>query len=178
MTQDHIITIARLPQDAKTEFSFRPDAAMRAEIATELGLKKLSKLTLTGHIQASAALDWRLEARLGATVVQSCVVTLEPVSTRIDDDTVRHYVADWHDPEDPEVAMPDDDTIEPLGDQIDLRGLATEALALALPDFPKTPGVKFDGLDVTEPGAEALTDETSKPFASLAALKEKLEKDS
>lgn len=178
MSKDHIITIARLPQDAKAEFCFRPDAAMRAEIATELDLIKLNKLSFTGHIQASGARDWLLEAQLGASVVQSCVVTLDPVNSRIDEDTVRHYVADWHTPDEPEMEIPEDDTTEPLSDQIDLRALATEALALALPAFPKASGVKFDGLDVTAPGSEALTDETSKPFASLAALKEKLEKDS
>lgn len=176
MSKDQIITIARLPQDAKTALSYAPNANIRAEIAAELDLLKLPKLTFTGHIAGQGARDWRLQGHLGATVIQPCAITLEPVTTRIEEDATRHYVADWQDPEEPESEMPEDDSVEPIPAVIDLRALVTEVLALALPDFPKAEGVTFDGLDVTAPGSEALTDETSKPFAGLAGLKEKLEK--
>ncbi len=176
MSKDHIITLARLPQDTKTAFSFVPGAAERAEMAASLDLLKLPKLTFAGHISALGARDWQLQAHLGATVSQACVVTLEPVTTRIEQDATRQYLADWQEPEESEVEMPEDDTAEPMPAALDLKALATEVLALALPDFPKAQGATFEGLDVTAPGSEALTDETSKPFAALAGLKEKLEK--
>ena len=45
-------------------------------------------------------------------------------------------------PEGGEVEMPQDDATEALGDTIDLHGLFAEALALALPDFPRAPDRK------------------------------------
>ena len=35
-----------------------------------------------------------LEADLGATVVQSCVVTLDPVTTRVEETALRRYTPD------------------------------------------------------------------------------------
>jgi len=44
-------------------------------IAEELGLSDLRKLRLQGRVFEDGT-DWVLDAQLGATVVQPCVVTL------------------------------------------------------------------------------------------------------
>ena len=62
-----------------------PDAAARGALAEELGLLDLRKLRLSGRITPDGDSGWRLDATLGATVVQPCVVTLQPVTTRIDE---------------------------------------------------------------------------------------------
>ena len=59
---------------------------------------------------------------------------------------------------------------------IDLSEVMIESLALALPLYPRQDGAGFGQLSTTEPGAEQLSDEDVKPFAALAALKDKLEK--
>ena len=49
-----------------------------------------------------------------------------------------------------------------------------EALALALPDYPRGDEEVIGEQVFTEPGKEAMTDEDAKPFAGLAALRDKL----
>ena len=176
MSEHHIMIISKLAQDAQNPVAYAPSADERKAIANDLGLIKLSKLTFTGMMTGVGTRDWQLSGKLGATVVQPCVVTLEPVTTRIDEDITRTFLADWEDPEDPEVEMPEDDTIEPLRAEIDLGAVVSEALALSLPAFPKAPDAHFEDITVTEPGATPLTDEAAKPFAGLAALKDQLSK--
>jgi uncharacterized metal-binding protein YceD (DUF177 family) len=153
--------------------ALRPDAARLAEIAADLGLTALRKVALTGRLLPQGRQDWRLEARLGATVVQPCVVTLTPVTTRIDEDVTRTYAAGKAQAAPPtgEVEIPEDVDVEPLPPVLDLMDVLTEALALALPPFPRAPGAEFDGIEVTEPGKAPLGQGGPRPFAALAALR-------
>ena len=52
-----------------------------------------------------------------------------------------------------------------------------EALALALPTWPRTEGVEPVTLSVTEPGKTPMSDEDAKPFAALKSLAEKAAND-
>ncbi|MBD3765028.1 MAG: DUF177 domain-containing protein [Rhodobacterales bacterium] len=151
-----------------------PDAAAMAAIAADLGLIGLRKLRLKGQMIPQGRTDWRLQAELGATVVQPCVVTLDPVTTRIDEPVLRRWLADWTPPQGDEVEMPEDDTTEPLTAVIDLGAVLVEALALALPLYPRAPGAELGSLVAAEPGVVPLTDQDVKPFAGLAALKNRL----
>ena len=91
-----------------------PDAAGRAAVAAHLGIPALRKLRLEGRLAPEGRRDWRLDAILGATVVQDCVVTLDPVTTRIDEPVVRRYLAALEPPPPGESEMPEDDEAEPL----------------------------------------------------------------
>jgi hypothetical protein len=51
-----------------------------------------------------------------------------------------------------------------------------EALVLHLPLYPRVEGAELGELAVTEPGKTPLRDADLRPFAGLAALKDKLEK--
>lgn len=73
--------------------------------------------------------------------------------------------------------MPEDDTLEPIPEVIDLRALAAEELALALPDWPRAPGAELGEAVFAAPDAAPLRDADLRPFAGLQALKDKLEKD-
>lgn len=151
-------------------------AEERAALADLLGLIELPKLRLHGTLSASGAEGWRFEGTLGATVVQSCVVTLAPVKTRLDVPLRR-----WWQPEDAE-SLPlreieldpeAEEETDPLTDRIDLGLMATEELALALPDYPRAEGVPEAEASARPPGAEPIEPE-ERPFAALAALKEKM----
>ena len=174
-----LFRVADLPQNGETAFLIAPEADALAEIAAELGLEALRKLRFEGHIRSDGRRDWRLEGHLGATVVQPCVVTLRPVTTRIEEDVTRRFLA--HLPEEAsdadEIEMPEDETIEKLGPEIDARAVMLEALALALPLYPRADGAELEGANFTEPGKEALKDEDLRPFAGLKALRDKLEGD-
>ncbi len=174
---DTALRVSELSQGDDNAFSLRPDADRLKEIAAELDLLGLRKLSFQGRIRPLGGTDWTLQATLGATVVQPCVVTLEPVTTRIDTDVTRQFVSDWSDPDDPEVEMPEDDTVEPLGTWIDPAVVMREALALALPDYPRKDDAELGQLVYTKPGDKPMTDEDARPFAGLAALRNSLDPD-
>lgn len=147
-------------------FEFAPEAGGRAAIAAELGIPGVRKLRFAGRLLPEGRRDWRLEASLGATVVQDCVVTLEPVATRIDETVARRYVEGFREAEGSEAEVPGDD-VEGLPASLDLHEVMVEALALALPPYPRAEGVELGEVVATEPGVEPLTEETRKPFAGL-----------
>ena len=72
--------------------------------------------------------------------------------------------------DDEEVEIPEDDTLEPLGEVIDAAEVAIEALSLALPLYPRAPGVELGAVQVSPPDAAPLQDADLKPFAGLAKL--------
>jgi len=171
-----ILKLSDLATGKPTPFALAPDAAQRAAIAQALNIPKLRKLQFDGQLSPIGQKDWALTAKLGATVVQDCVVTLEPVTTRIDEDVHRQYIADFVVSDAAEVEMDEDDTIEELPSTLDLVAVMIEALSLALPAFPRAPDASLDDAQFTEPGQAPMTDEDAKPFAGLGALRDALEK--
>ena len=172
---DTALRVADLSQTTPNTFALRPEPETLARFAVELDLSALRKVSFEGAVTPLGNTDWQLDATLGATVVQPCVVTLEPVTTRIDTKVSRQYVRDYTDPEEPEAEMPEDDSIEPLGQWIDPESVLVEALALAVPDYPRKDDAELGQLVYTEPGQTAMTDADARPFAGLEALKTKLE---
>lgn len=170
------LVLARLSRVAPVAIRIEPGPEARAALAADLGLLSLRKLRFVGTLRPEGARDWRLEAELGATAVQPCAVTLAPVTTRIDVPVSRRYVSDFALPSEAEAEMPEDDTVEPLPEALDLGELLHESLALALPDFPRAEGVELGAAVFAGPGVAPLTDETVKPLAGLAALKDALKR--
>ncbi|SNS73878.1 YceD family protein [Tropicimonas sediminicola] len=169
------LRLSRLPTTRPTPFKIVPDAEAMANLAGELDLIDLRKLRLEGQMFPDGPRDWRLEARLGATVVQPCSVTLAPVTTRIEAPVVRRYTADYSVSDEAEAEMPEDDSLEPLPEVLDLDAVLAEALALALPDFPRADGAELGEAVFAAPDTQPLRDEDVKPFAGLADLKKRLE---
>lgn len=171
------IRIAELSVNRPTPFELRPKPETVEALREELGLLALRKVSFTGEIVPEGASGWALRGHLGATVVQPCVVTLAPVTTRIEDEVTRSYRPDAQPtsnlPE--EMEMPADDTVEPLGDRIEPFTVLAEALALALPLYPRADGAAVEQAGFAAPGTTPLSDEDVKPFAGLKALKDKLE---
>ncbi len=177
MSNQTALRVADLPQNAPTPFELRPDAKAMDVIKDDLELLGLRKLSFVGDVQAQGKRDWVLAGKLGATVIQPCVVTLEPVTTRIDVPVTRVYLADWADPDEEEFEIPEGDESEPLGAEIDPAVVMVEALSLALPQYPRKDGAELQQADYTEPGKQAMTDEDAKPFAGLAGLRDAMKKD-
>ncbi len=96
----------------------------------------------------------RVKGRVRASIVQSCVVTLEPVPSKIDEPFEQIFV-----PENSKLARrPANDTGEMMldpdgpdmpesfvGDTIDAGEVATEFAAMAIDPYPRKEGVAFDG---------------------------------
>lgn len=172
-----LLIVGELPSGRELRFEIVFNDAQRAKAVEQLGLLDLQKVRFVGKLMPRGKSDWVLTAQLGASATQSCVVTLDPVKTRVDEPVDRVFLSHWEEPEADSVSEMDEDVeSEPLPQEIDLAGIAVEALALALPDYPRKADVALEETVFTEPGVTPMTDEDAKPFAGLAALKEKLEK--
>jgi uncharacterized metal-binding protein YceD (DUF177 family) len=181
---DLVLDVSALTKRKRTQIDLCPDSAQTRALMQDLKLNGLRKVSLKGQLTPTGKHDFLLVTELGATAVQPCTITLEPVTTRIETEITRRFVADMPehgaeaDAEEDEfggTAMLEDDSIEPLGRAIDLWRVLSEALALELPDYPRADGAELGTVNVTEPGKTALDEEAIKPFAGLAALKDKLE---
>jgi uncharacterized metal-binding protein YceD (DUF177 family) len=121
------LRIADLRARKPTRFKLRPEAEVLPLIAELIGADSVRKLSFEGELRPEGKHDFVLEARLGATVVQPCVVTLAPVTTRIEETVLRRYLAEMPEPAGDEVEMPEDDTVEPLPAVIDPGAVMLEA---------------------------------------------------
>jgi uncharacterized metal-binding protein YceD (DUF177 family) len=157
-----------------TRFSYRPDAAERAELATHLGLLALHGLDFTGEITPSGRDELVLTGRITAKVEQACVITLAPVRTEISDLVRRRYVAGLEEPTGDEAEMPEDETVDAMPEFLDLSEIAAEALALALPLYPRAKGAEFGATVHAAKDVDPLTDGDLKPFSGLAGLADRL----
>jgi uncharacterized metal-binding protein YceD (DUF177 family) len=173
--------VSDLSSRRETAFDLQPDADMRAAIARQLDLPGVKKLRFTGEISPSGARGWTLTAKLGATVVQPCVVTLDPVTTRIDEPVERRYVPEeyFDDVEaGAEMEMPEDTSTEPLGAIISAYDAMVESLLLALPLYPRSENAELREAVFAEDGVAPLKDEDTKPFAGLSALRDQFDEKS
>ncbi len=168
--------LADLPTRKSTQFELVPTAEERRAIADALGIVGIKKLRFSGQLAPQDRKDWTLNAQLGATVVQDCVVTLDPVTTRIDEAVSRSYVADIPQIEASEIEMLVDETVEDLPEMLDIAQVMIEALSLALPTYPRAVGADLAKTTFTKPGVTPMSDDDAKPFAGLGALRESLEK--
>ena len=164
------IRVAGLAARNVLPFELELGAAELLELAGDIGADAVRKLRFRGTLSPSGRQDWVLRADMGATVVQPCVVTLAAVTTRIDEQVTRTFLATLPEPDETEAEIPEDDTLEQLGPVIDPGLVLAEALALALPLYPRAAGVAFDDATFTAEGPAPLDDKI-RPFA---ALKQKL----
>lgn len=153
-----------------TRFAYAPDAEVREGLARDLGLLALRKLEFIGQITPDGRDAMVLTATLTAECDQACIVTLAPVRARISEEVRRRFVAGLTQPEADEMEMPEDDTVEPMPEVIDIAEIAAEALMLALPLYPRAPGAELGSVVHAPEGVAPLADSDLKPFAGLAAL--------
>ena len=144
------------------------DADTRAAIARIAGLRELPRLEASFHLLPHSGGGLRVTGRVSATVGQTCVVTLEPLSNDVEEEIDLLYMptaeaAAATDDEPEAEAEPKSDGPEPLvGGTVDLGALATEFLLLGLDPYPRKPGAVFDAPRDNRPEAG--------PFAGLAGL--------
>lgn len=142
-------------------------AEERIELARVLDIVSCDALTVTYEVHALSAGMYRLNGKIVANVVQACVITLEPIPAKLDEEIHVELRPAHLMPEAPEgeqeVFAAND--IEPIEDDtIDLGLLVLEHISTALDPYPRKPDAEFK---FVEEDAKA----GSKPFAALANLK-------
>ena len=172
------ICFGELKHNQSFYFNLLPSKAAKQAISADLGTLEISKLGLKGKISPAGKDAWLLKAQLGATVVQSCVISLEPVRTRIDALVERNFIQDFYCLEARKgdsdgLVIEKDENIDPLDPYVNLFDVLTEALVLELPAYPRVKGVTLKTTTYSGEGVRPISDGDVKPFAGLSILMEK-----
>lgn len=164
------ISVVRLPQKGMP-VTVEANEEQRALLAAA------HQLTAVDRFQAELLVEWqaggvRVSGEVRATIVQACIVTLDPVISMIEEPleqiflppdsrlsritpgSASELVLDAEGPDIPEMLE---------GDAIDIGALAEEFFALAIDPYPRAPGAE---LLKPDDGADAAI----SPFAKLALL--------
>lgn len=174
----HMIPQAHVARMGQVAFDWQPTDDMCAALARHLDAQSVARVRFKGVLEMRSKGDIHLRGDLGASVTQNCVVTLRPIRTRIDERITRQFVADFdHSATEYQLQGDGDEDIEPLQDPLDIGAIAAEAMALALPPFPRSEDASLAQSQFTAPGIAPLRDADLKPFAALAALRTKSAQD-
>lgn len=144
--------------------------AERAAIAEVLEVISCEQMTADYVIRALGDGRYRMSGKVLARLTQPCVVTLEPISTRIEEAfEVQFWPAEsLAEPQEAEVEVLSVPDIEPLERATIAAGrVIYELLSAALDPFPRKPGARFEWEEADaapEPGEEG-------PFTALKKLK-------
>ena len=144
------------------------DEATRSAVAGIAGVRGLPRLTARFDVVRQGG-GLKVTGELAATVEQTCVVTLEPMTSELREPIDLAFVPpradEREDATEEELDPGAEDEPEPLVDGVaDLGVAATEFLLLAIDPYPRKPDAVFEPPKAEEdPGAH--------PFAALAALK-------
>lgn len=150
-----------------------------ADLAARFGIPAIERLEARLRLHAKGDMI-HLDGHLTADVVQTCVVTLEPVGQHIDADFARSYgdeqavarVIALIDAADEVDALAEDEPDLIQNGHIDVGEATAEELALQLDPFPRKPGASLDNSPyLAKPEDE---EEKPHPFAGLAKLRDKL----
>ena len=158
------IDIARLPS-GEAVFDIAAAAAERAALARRFDLLALDRLEARVRLCRLPGGFLRLTARVSADVVQACVVTLEPVASRVEDEFTLSYGA-AAEALDETVLSGAAEVIEPLpaGGRLDIGEAVAQQVSLALDPYPHAPGAAM---------APAAGPPATSPLAALAKRLEK-----
>jgi uncharacterized metal-binding protein YceD (DUF177 family) len=143
------------------------DDATRTAVAGVAGVRGLPRLTATLDVARQGG-GLKVTGEVAATVEQTCVVSLEPMTSELREPIDLAFVPPHADQ--PTDASEQDldpgaaDETEPLVDGVaDLGVAVTEFLLLAIDPYPRKPYAVFEPPKAEDSGAH--------PFAALAALK-------
>jgi hypothetical protein len=144
------------------------DAATRQSVAVFAGVNAVPQLAVAFDVTRRGN-GLHVQGEVHATVVQTCVVSLEPVENEVREQVnlvfspPRAPALDGQNAADVDPAT--GDPPEPLiGGVADLGSVAAEFLLLGIDPYPRKPGATFRPPAADDPGAH--------PFAALAKLKD------
>jgi len=147
------------------------DKAVREAIAEVGGLREVLAASASLDVTPMSGGRFHVEGRVRARIGQTCVVTLDPIESEIDEPIDLIFAPPEQIPEmaalvdeaaESDVEIPDPP--EPIvGGVIDLGRVATDALFLGVNPYPRKPDAVFEVPEVPP-------DPEDHPFAALKAL--------
>ena len=128
--------------DAGLHLEFVADEAARAGIAALAGVREVARLEVATDVSRRGS-GLHASGRMSATVGQTCVVTLEPLETQIEE-AFEVTFAPSPEPGAADAAATADEPPEPMVDGVaDIGAVATEYLLLGIDPYPRKPGAVF-----------------------------------
>jgi Large ribosomal RNA subunit accumulation protein YceD len=174
-----LVTVAQIP-DTGLHREIEASPREREAVAEVAGLREVLSARASFDVMPKAGGRVHVVGRVQAKVGQTCVVTLDPIESDIDEEIdlmfapeaeareLTDLIAEGQDEDDDEgdnseVADPPEAIVNGA---IDLGRLATDALYLGVDPYPRKPGAVFEAR-VEAPDPE------DHPFASLKTLRDK-----
>lgn len=165
----HSVSVNDIPT-AGRRFHIEADEEDRRRLTVDLGIVEIAKLAADIEIRPGEGRTFAVRGTIDAAIVQTDVVTLEPVAQIVSEEIDMHLVpAERHGAaarrraEPPAAEMEEPDVYR--NGRIDLGAIASEHLAMALDPYPRGEGVEF--APHIEDGGKA----SASPFAVLKGLK-------
>ncbi len=165
----HLYDFGSLSQaGAAVHIVLKPDALEK--LAQWAGVKAVDSFTADFALQKLSQNRFSFDLHWSADVVQSCVVTLEPVKSHLSGELkrelnlVRRPRRGLPEPEMPLPELDEDGPEEIESPVYDLAMPLLEDFALAIDPYPRKPGVMFES-----PAIDA--EKPESPFAALKILK-------
>jgi hypothetical protein len=156
---------------AGAEVSISLGESQRAGLAHWANVDAVDSFAAEISLRKHSPTRYAFLAKLDASIVQSCIVTLEPVRSRIEREIARELLlASPVRRALPKEALPptpsvDDELTEEIDSlTYDLAAPLLEEFSLAIDPYPRAPGVAFESPKDSPEKAEG-------PFAALKALK-------
>jgi hypothetical protein len=164
------IIVVQIP-DTGLHREIEADPAAREAMAGAAGLREVLSASASLDVTPESGGRVHVTGRVRARIGQTCVVTLDPIESEIDEPIDLVFAPPEQIPElsdlvddaaesDTEIPDPPEPIINGL---IDLGRLATDALFLAVDPYPRKPDAVFEPLIVA-------ADPLDHPFAALKAL--------
>lgn len=155
----HPLVLAHVPAGGQA-LRLEADPEQCAALARRMGILAVHSLTAELTLRPVEQGRIAVTGRLRAEVEQECVVSLEPVRQRVEEDVAWRLLPDGMEPSDGD---DDPDDIEGPGGVADVGEALAQQLSLALDPYPKAPGARRPD-DPGDTGPHG-------PFAMLAKLK-------
>ncbi|MDA4848812.1 YceD family protein [Hoeflea poritis] len=156
--------------------SLEADSKERLEMAERWGVSRIDDVSAVLELTRWKRDGVRVKGRVQASIEQSCVVTLEPVTTTIDEPVDALFVPEGSKlariatDENGEIVFDAEGPDIPEsfhGDTIDVGSVCEEFIVLAIDPYPRKEGAVLDS-----PDDRQQTEEKPSPFAGLERWKQ------
>ena len=154
-------------------YRIQANEAERAALARRFGLVSLDRLEAEVQLRRVGG-DFHFAAALSAALVQSCIVTLDPMPVTLQESFTLCFRPGIDEDEADRLALenPEDEIVEPLmGDSIDIGEAVAQQLAVAMDPYPRAAAAQAAEVEFEFGETADEVPARRSPFDALAALK-------
>jgi len=158
-------------------YDFEANSEECEALARRFGLKAISLLKAHVRVEGLKRQEYRLVINLRADIIQTCGITTEDMSSKINEDfsikLVREEPEEQREEQDIVFDHDDEDIEVMTSDHVDVGELIAQHLSLFIDPYPKKENAnkKLAGHVILEEGDECIEEKRPNPFNVLKSLK-------